>query len=224
VQRGPREVAGSLRRCPVCQGRAAGAAGVCGGCESLLQGAIEALPPAGGPQFWLGAYAGPWLRLVKALKYEGDRRVADLLGGLLARRLQAASFRPTVITHVPASPGRLHERGFDQSELLAAALAASLAASIATSGVFASGTIPTGKLLSRAQGSRSQGRLSRAERTVNAGASFTAVACRAQRVLLVDDVVTTGATAAACSAALLEAGAAEVWTALVARTVGNCAA
>src|SRR5690606_29549301 len=105
--RGPREVAGSLRRCPACAQRAAGAKGVCSICESTLKSAIAALPAPGGPLFWLGAYAGPWLRLVRALKYEGDRRVADLLGGLLATRLLAASFRPTLITHVPASPGRL---------------------------------------------------------------------------------------------------------------------
>lgn len=73
-------------------------------------------------------------------------------------------------------------------------------------------------MLFRSQGSRSQGRLSRAERAVNAGLSFTARACSNQRILLVDDVLTTGATTRACLAALEAAAAAEVWVAVVART------
>lgn len=174
-------------------------------CERRLAEAIAALPQPGGPVFWLGAYAGPWLRLVHALKYGGDRRVADLLGALLARRLADVQFRPSVVAHVPASPGRLQERGFDQAELLATAVAT------------ASGVRAT-SLLRRSSASRSQGRLSRAERAVNAGASFVARPCAGRNVLLVDDVLTTGATTGACVSALAAAGAKEVWTAVVART------
>lgn len=201
-----RAATGSLRRCPVCAHEPAGSHGACRGCEERLAAAIAALPPPTGPVVWLGAYAGPWLRLVHGLKFDGDRRLATLLGRLLALRLERAAFEPHLVVHVPASPARLRERGFDQAELLAAALATGLTASARS-------------LLSRSTSSLSQASLSRAQRTLNAGASFDARACPGRKVLLVDDVLTTGSTAAACTAALIRSGAAEVWTAVVARTV-----
>lgn len=201
-----RTAAGSLRRCPCCSQGAAAADGVCPDCAELLEEAIAALPAPTGPTFWLGAYAGPWLRLVHALKFEGDRRLAGMLGRLLARRLAGAAFLPQLVAHVPASPGRLSERGFDQAALLAAAVADELGVAVRT-------------LLSRSTASLSQARLSRAERALNAGVSFVATPCTGRRVLLVDDVLTTGATTGACSAALVAAGAKEVWTAVVARTI-----
>lgn len=202
---GLRRAAGELRRCPMCGSRPAARVGTCSPCEARLLAAIAALPSPPGPVFWLGAYAGPWLRLVQALKYSGDRRLAALLGGLLATRLAASSFRPEVVVHVPASPERLSERGFDQAESLAAAIATVAGRR-------------QGALLARALSSRSQGRLSREARALNAGASFVASPCAGSRVLLVDDVLTTGATTAACSSALVAAGAKEVWVAVVART------
>ncbi|HZJ08852.1 MAG TPA: phosphoribosyltransferase family protein [Trueperaceae bacterium] len=203
--RGVRNAAGALRRCPVCLSSSAGASGVCAGCERRLVAAVAALPPPSGPTFWLGAYAGPWLRLIHALKYGGDRRLARLLGRLLAQRATTAARMPRVVTFVPASPARLAERGFDQAELLAAAVADAAKVDLL-------------KLLRRSTTSLSQARLSRAERALNAGASFVATACNGRYVLLVDDVLTTGATTTACAAALLAAGASEVRTAVVART------
>lgn len=208
-----RGLAGGLRRCPACRRAPAAANGACSGCEQRLREAVATLPPPGGPRFWLGPYAGPWLRLVHALKYERDERVAGLLGALLAARLLAGAFRPTVVTYAPASAERRRERGFDQAELLARAVANELSTTNAPARPPSAVT-----LLHRSAASPSQGRLSRSARVLNAGASFNADSCRGERVLLVDDVLTTGATTGACVAALVASGAAEVWIAVVART------
>ena len=197
--------AAPLLRCHVCQESVAGSSGVCDPCRASLHTAIQRLPPPTGSAFWLGPYAGPWLRLVHALKFGGERRLAACLGDLLATRCVAGTWRPTTVCHVPASPERMRERGYDQAELLAKSVAASLG-------------LEHVALLVRAAPAARQARLGRAARAVNAGGAFRARYAPDRRVLLVDDVMTTGATAAACSAALLAAGAADVRTAVVART------
>jgi len=156
----------------------------------------------------LGPYAGPWLRLVHALKFGGERRLATYLGDLLATRCMAGSWRPNTVCHVPAAPERLVKRGYDQAALLAVTVAATL-------------RVEHVPLLVRAAPAARQARLGRTARALNAGAAFGARRAPGRRVLLVDDVMTTGATAAACSALLLAAGATEVRTAVVARTSGR---
>ena len=197
--------AAPLLRCHVCQETVAGDSGVCDTCSSALEVAILRLPPPTGSAFWLGPYAGPWLRLVHALKFGGERRLAAYLGGLLARRCLAGRWRPDTVCHVPASPDRVVERGYDQAALLATSVAASLGLAHVA-------------LLVRAGPAARQALLGRAARAVNAGGAFRARYAPGREVLLVDDVMTTGATAAACSAALLAAGAAEVRVAVIART------
>lgn len=198
----------TLLRCPVCQEAAAGEVGVCQACRSELEAAVQRLPPPNGASFWLGPYAGPWLRLVHALKFAGERRLAPYLGGLLAVRCAAGRWRPHVVCHVPASSERLVQRGYDQAALLACHAAGAL-------------HVEHVSLLGRAAPAARQARLGRAARAHNAGSTFAARYAPGRRVLLVDDVMTTGATAAACGAALMAAGAAEVRTAVVARTSGR---
>lgn len=197
---------GALAACPACLAAAAGPAGVCEPCRAWLADAVAASPAPLGATCWLGPYAGPWERLVTAFKHAGARRLARLLGGLLALRTGAWGFAPDLVTAVPASPRRLAERGFDQAALLAAEVA----------GVRG---LPYRPALARSPASRSQQRLSRASRAVNAGGAFGATGPVRGRVLLVDDVLTTGATARSCAAALASAGAAEVRVAVVARAV-----
>ena len=197
---------GTLDRCPVCQAAAAGSAGVCAACAAWLEAAAGALPPPAGEWCWVGPYAGPLHRCVSAFKHRGGRRLGDFLGRLLSVRVTAWRFEADVVTHVPASASRLAERGFDQAAVLAAVVAHAARRSHAAT-------------LARSPVAGTQKRLTRAGRAVNAGGAFGATRSVSGRVLLVDDVLTTGST----YRALLSAGAQEVRGAFVARTVRQAA-
>ncbi|MCK5410974.1 MAG: ComF family protein [Gemmatimonadetes bacterium] len=104
---------------------------------------------------------------------------------------------PTTLVPVPVTRARLRERGFNQAQLLAEPLGATLGH-------------PVRAVLERLPGRRPQAGLGRSARKVNVRgrvrASAGPEAGRPKAALLVDDVVTTGATAAACARALTEAG------------------
>ena len=135
---------------------------------------------------------------ILALKFRNRRAVAGHLASLIVRRLQlqsgtSASF--DLVTWAPTSRHRSAARGFDQAELIARHVARELG-------------VPCRRLLYRAHGSPQSGR-SRAERLD--GPSFRARRTRRPlRVLVVDDVVTTGATLHAAAASLRAAGVHDV--------------
>lgn len=140
---------------------------------------------------------GPALRLVHALKYEGWFALGPELGTLCAgaARRMAGDERHLLVP-VPLAPARRRERGFNQAELLA-------------SGIAERTGWPVGKVLTRRPGGRRQARLSRRERRENVRGRFRAEAPAVggePPAVIVDDVLTTGATAAACARALSDAG------------------
>ncbi len=142
------------------------------------------------------------------MKYSRLRRVAAPLGDLLADHLRERPQPADALMAVPLHAGRLAERGFNQSEELAARLAR-------RSG------LPLVPGLRRCRDTGHQASLSRRARKANIEGAFVwAVhAPPPARVLLVDDVLTTGATLAACADALRAAGTREVRAVALARSL-----
>jgi ComF family protein len=179
-----------------------GVAGPCGRCRRALS------PLTRG--YSLGPYQGSLRLLLHELKYRGRRRIASRLAELIWADPAARPFlQPgAVIVPVPLHPRRLAERGFNQSELLAAALAKRAGFSLRA------------RVLVRRKDTPPQTGLSAAQRRRNVAGAFAVRErpCVHQgSVVLVDDVLTTGATARACADALLAAGAASVDMVTVAR-------
>jgi ComF family protein len=145
--------------------------------------------------------------VVLGLKYRNRRAVAGHLARLLARRLdEGGGCTADVVTWVPTTPERRRRRGFDQAELLARALARELG-------------LPTRRLLDRRPGAPQTGG-DRAARLI--GPRLRArPSARGARVLLVDDVVTTGATLSAARQALAVGGARHVGCVALAATPGR---
>jgi ComF family protein len=151
-------------------------------------------------------FRGPARSAVHRLKYAGWRAVAGALGAAMGLANECP--RPDVVCWVPASPGRKARRGFDQAEALAAEVAQSLDA-------------PAAALLRRCGEAVPQARRVGAERRAAMRGAFrlTADGGVPARVLLIDDVLTTGATVAACASALAAGGAAEIAVLTAARAI-----
>lgn len=154
-------------------------------------------------------FEGPVREAVHRLKYRGQRALAEPLGGLMADWWERRGAEVDLIVPVPLHPKRLRERGYNQAALLAKVMARHVGRPLADDGV-----------LVRVRHTRSQMELGEAQRRRNVIGAFRAdeVGVRGRRVLLVDDVCTTGATLEACTDALRAAGAVEVRAFTLART------
>lgn len=152
-----------------------------------------------------GYLEGTLRAAVHGLKYRRRRGAADALGALLVQVVSEESPPYDVIVPVPLFHARRRERGFNQSELLAERMAALTGRPMAPAA------------LARVRDTPPQVRLGIAERRRNMRGAFQAAAVEGRRILLVDDVSTTGATLESCARALLDAGAASVWGVVLAR-------
>jgi predicted amidophosphoribosyltransferase len=144
------------------------------------------------------AYVGVACDLVRTLKFAGGRPLAGVLAAQLAAGLPEGLRGGATVVAVPAHPARARARGYDQAVLLARGLAARTGLPLA------------GRLLRRRGPAARQLGAARATR-LSAGRIVVEVrGAPPPRVLLVDDVHTTGATLGACAAALRAAGTDDV--------------
>lgn len=141
-------------------------------------------------------YEGAARDLVLALKLRGIRAAADPLADAAAAAVHAAGLRGDVLAWVPCRASDERRRGFDHAELIARRLGERLG-------------LPVRPLVVRLRNPPDQASLGRAARRANLAGTFGARPCGG-RIVLVDDLVTTGATGAACAAALRAGGAAGV--------------
>jgi ComF family protein len=144
------------------------------------------------------AYGGAVATAIVRFKYAGRFDLARRFGPTMAEAAAPLATLTDVVVSVPLHPRRLAERGFDQASLLARPVARRL------------GLDHLPAALARTRATPRQAALDRAARAANVAAAFRCTspgAVAGRRVLLVDDVRTTGATLAACAEALRGAGA-----------------
>lgn len=184
--------------CPKCAGRLRDGKYIHKLCQrnSSLSGAVSLLH-----------YSACVSKIISALKYRLASRDAFFLGNMLRLRLRKLNFKAQAIVPVPLSPERLKWRGFNQSALIAEATG-----------------LPVLDCLQKIKNPPRQAGASRQERLVNPLGAFICNLPRnglPNRVYLLDDVMTTGATLEAAALALKTAGVTEVFACSFARDDRN---
>ncbi len=157
-------------------------------------------------------YADPLSRVIHCFKYESRSELHEPLGQLLVDYWRNRSAKVDLVAAVPLHENRLRERGFNQSELLAVVLCRQVRLPLLQAGV-----------LRRERETQQQMLLGPAERRANVQDAFrwAGPPLAGSKVLLIDDVATTGSTVEACAHTLLAAGASKVWALTVARALGS---
>lgn len=192
--------------CPVC-----GKPFLTPGDTDHLCGACMAKSPPFAEARSFGVYGGVLLEAVHLFKYHHRTALSPVLCGLAANH-DWGDFDPKryeMLVPVPLFSRRLHERGFNQAMMLCRGLGEAWGIEVAETG------------LARTRQTAPQIRLTPTQREQNVRGAFavTGDAFRAKRVLLVDDVYTTGATVTECSRVLMNAGAELVGVFTMARVV-----
>ncbi len=188
--------------CAACSVRVPAGRAFCPPCASSVE------PLAGDPScVAVARYGGALARAVTRFKYEGAMDAGRVLGRLVAQK-GASLAGVDVVVPVPLHPNRLAQRGFNQAALLARPLARALRQELAPCA------------LVRVKDTERQVGLPKRARLANVADAFAVGSPRLVRgksVVLVDDVLTSGATLAACAHALLGGGAERVRAVVVAR-------
>ncbi len=208
-----------------CAGCGAEGPPICSGCVVALDERLDL--PAGVPMGlpsdipapllqleWCAPFSGAVRIALHELKYGGERRLAEPLGTAIARRWSRTAAGGDVVVPVPVHAERARNRGYDQAVLIAEVAAREL-------------NLPMAPILERARATTAQFDLDRDRRATNVAGAFRLRATPGSRppnhllrgrwIVLVDDVMTTGATLSSCAEPLLDAGALAVSAITVAR-------
>lgn len=201
------------RRCVICHSFLdPGADRLCPACVAAIPEPISGARRGAHYRRWVAAfhYTDELRASILRFKFGGCRFYARYYGPWLARAAEERLGRDfDLLTYVAVSPLRRWRRGYDQSALLAQAVGETL------------GMTPLPTLRKRSRVRPQSRTVDRAERQSNVRGAFRVVnpeAVRGKRVLLIDDVLTTGATVSEASRVLLEAGAKSVDVAALAVT------
>lgn len=198
-------------RCTFCHRLTQGGASICPRCMERLpytgNAAQQSFPHLDGccsPLYYEGSVRDSLLRY----KFGGLKLYAVVYGHFLAKCVDENAFSCDSITWVPLSSRRLRRRGYDQARLLAEDLARELG-------------LPCSCLLRKKKNNPAQSRTGNAEKrrrnVKGAYESLEGADIAGRRILLVDDIVTTGATLSECASVLKSAGAEAVYGCTVAR-------
>ncbi|MBN1540602.1 ComF family protein [candidate division KSB1 bacterium] len=195
----------------------AGEQSVCRKCWTVLPSLYPAEQQAGelNPEFCFDFsiaafdYQDSMQTLIHAVKYRGYRRLIPPLADELAQAAGDALrlWKANALVAVPLHPARRRERGYNQAELLAERIGVRL-------------SLPVYSLLRRTRYTAPQAQRSRLERRENVAGAFStkrAAVLAGKRLVLIDDVLTTGNTVDACARVLLESGASAVAVLTLAR-------
>ena len=183
--------------CPACAGR-----------ERLKEGWKMGKFPFVAGSVCVYPYEGEVRRGVHRFKFRGAAQNGEIFGVLLASRVRETGLSEQIdlVCYVPCHPKVKRKRGYEQAQKLAKPLARELG-------------LPLEPLLEKRRNTRPMYQLKAAQRRANVLGAYRAVcpeALAGQRILLLDDIITTGATVSECARVLQTAGAAQVLCAAVA--------
>jgi ComF family protein len=152
-------------------------------------------------------YDGSLLKAILQLKYRANQRLAEMMASWMAEVYHREKWSGSLISAVPLGKRRMRRRGYNQAELIAKELASKL------------GLPRSIQALKRIHETQSQVGLDPTQRRKNVENAFYAEdsEVRSQNVVLIDDLLTTGATISACSVALVRSGARKVFALTIAR-------
>ena len=185
----------------------------CSQCQELLADlSLDLCRACGTRERWfdralsLGPYEGAWGELVRSLKFDREPAVARFLSARMANFLHTEDpFGDVdIITYVPMTRHAMRARGFNQAKLLARGLAKHIHR-------------PMAQLLAKESETQPQARLSARARRENLRGAFRTIRSVSGKVLLVDDIFTTGSTVEECAHVLKSGGCEEVFVLTVAR-------
>ncbi len=193
-----------IPKCAGCGVEKGAQGSICPKCETEL----SALAAGHAEMMGLSAYSLYWYdgiaaRIVRGYKY-GDKRWLNIFMGDSMAEAAKTLGGFDAVCNVPLHEKRRKSRGFDQAELLAKRIAEQI-------------KVPYIAGTKRTRNTKTQTKLNKAQRKDNMEGAFAPSALLSGRVLLIDDVLTTGATAAACAQALFQAGTREAFLLTFAR-------